>query len=103
MDSATTPTKKRARKNSLGERVELLDKVSAKKQRYVLAWFLIGFWCAHFIAAAVIPPAYYHPVPNLVRTLNYGFVGALLFLGGDEALRIFEKAKNLKEKAKNDK
>ena len=67
-----------------------------RRQRYILAWYLIGFWCLHFIASAVFSKEYYHPVTPLVSILNYSCVGAMLFLGGDEALRVLERVRSLK-------
>lgn len=79
------------------DRLRRVQENSVKKQRYRLAWYLIVFWSLHFIASAFLAAAAYHPNAKMSVIINYAFVGAMIFLGGDEALRIFKKAKDLKE------
>lgn len=69
---------------------------SKQKQRYALAWYMIIFWCLHFIASSVFSVAQYHPPNTLVTILNYTCIGSMLFLGGDEAMKVFERAKTLR-------
>lgn len=74
----------------------LKEEVRKKRQRYVLAWFLIGFWCLHFVAVSFLSKTQFHPPPSQVVILNYSAIASMVFLGGDEALRIFEKLKTLR-------
>jgi len=86
------------RKGSLSpERLE----ASKQKQRYVLVWYMIIFWCLHFIASSVFSVAQYHPPQALVTILNYTCIGSMLFLGGDEAMKVFERAKMLRAGSAN--